>query len=139
MIERIKKSWWIFANSRPGWRFRERYRLHESRRRRRGRFDPMRLFYIVGGVVLIVLSALLGWLPVLGWGTAFLGLGLIAGEFYPAARLMDWLEVRVRRLFKPLGKVFVRLPAWAQLAISLAIAVSTFALAYGVYSLTFGS
>ena len=99
----------------------------------------MRLFYIVSGVVLMVLSALLGWLPVLGWGTAFLGLGLIAGEFYPAARLMDWLEVRVRRLFKPLGKVFVRLPAWAQLAISLAIAVSTFALAYGVYSLTFGS
>lgn len=98
----------------------------------------MRWSYIFGGVVLIVVSALFGWLPVLGWGTAFLGLGMIAGEFYPVARLMDRLEVRARRLFKPLGKIFMRLPAWAQLSISLAIAVSTFALVYGVYSMTIG-
>jgi len=141
MIERIGRSWWLFASSRPGHRFRERCRLPESRRR--GRFDPVRLSYIIGGVLLVVMSALFGWLPVLGWGTAFLGLGMIAGEFYPMARFMDWLEVRVRRLFKPIGKVFMRLPAWAQLSISLTIfltlAVSTFAFVYGVYSLTFGS
>lgn len=137
MIERIKKSWALFASSQPGWRFRDRYRLHKSRRR--GRFDLVRLSHVIGGLVLIVISVLFGWLPVLGWGTAFLGFGMIAGEFYPVARLMDQLEVRVRRLFKPLGKIFMSLPAWAQLSISLAIAVSTFALVYGVYSLTFGS
>lgn len=137
MIERIKKSWRLFASSQSGWRFRDRYRLHKNRRR--GRFDITRLFYIIGGVVLIAISTLFGWLPILGWGTAFLGLGMIAGEFYPVARLMDRLEVRAKRLFKPLGKTFVRLPAWAQLSISLAIAVSTFALVYGVYSLTFDS
>lgn len=137
MIERIKKSWRLFASSSPGWRFRDRYRLHKSRRR--GPFDLARLFHIICGMALIVLSALFGWLPVLGWGTALLGLGMIAGEFYPVARLMDWLEVRARRLFKPLGKVFLRLPAWAQFSISLAIAVSTFALVYGAYSLTFNS
>lgn len=137
MIERIKKNWLLFSSSQPGWRFRDRYRLHKSRRR--GRFDPTRWFYIIGGAVLVVLSALFGWLPVLGWGTAILGLGMIAGEFYPAARLMDKLEVKSRRLFKPLGKIFVRLPAWAQLSISLAIAVLTFALVYGTYSLVFGS
>jgi len=137
MIERIKESWRLLASSQPGWRFRDRYRLHKSRRR--GRFDPVRWSYIIGGVVLIVLSALFGWLPVLGWGTAFLGLGMIAGEFYPIARLMDRLEVRVRRLLKPAGRIVMRLPAWAQLSISLTIAVSTFALMYGVYSLTFGS
>jgi hypothetical protein len=138
MIERIRHSWHLFARRRPGVRFRERYRLHQSRRRRGGRFDFVRLLYIVGGVMLIVLSALFGWLPVLGWGTAFLGLGMIAAEFYPIARLMDWLEVRARRIFKPLGKTFVRLPTWAQLSISLTIAVSTFVLVYGVYSLTLG-
>jgi len=95
--------------------------------------------YIVGGVVLIVVSALFGWLPVLGWGTAFLGLGMIAAEFYPIARLMDWLELRARRLFKPLGRIFMRLPAWAQLSLSLTIAVSTFGLMYGLYSLIFSS
>ena len=137
MIERTRHSWHLFARRRPGVRFRERYRLHQSRRRR-GRFDLVRLLYIVGGVMLIVVSALFGWLPVLGWGTAFLGVGMIAAEFYPIARLMDWLEVRARRIFKPLGRIFMRLPAWAQLSISLTIAVSTFAVMYIVYSLTLG-
>src|SRR5215211_1857908 len=137
MIERIRRNWHHFASGRAGLRFRERYRLHQ-RRRRRGGFDIVRISYIVGGTLLIVVSALLGWLPVLGWGTAILGLGMIAGEFYPVARLMDWLEVRVRWLLGPLGRAFVRLPLWAQLSASMVIAVSTFALVYGLYSLSFG-
>jgi hypothetical protein len=132
MIERIKTSWRIFAAGRPGLRFRERYRLHRSRRR--GGFDLLGLLYVVGGVVLIGLSALFGWMPVLGWGTAVLGLAMIAGEFYPAARVMDWLEVRARRLFGPLGKRFVRLPAWAQISVSLVLALATFALVYRLFS-----
>ena len=88
--------------------------------------------------MLILVSALFGWLPVLGWGTTILGLAMIAGEFYPVARLMDWLEVRARLLLGPLGKAFMRAPVWAQFSVSLLIAVSTFALVYGVYSLTFG-
>ena len=136
MIERIRISWRLFASGRAGLRFRERYRLHQSRRR--GRFDIVRISYIVGGALLIAVSALLGWLPVLGWGTAILGLSMIAGEFYPVARLMDWLEVRVRELLGPLGKAFVRMPTRAQLSISMLITVSTFALVYGLYSLSVG-
>src|SRR5215208_6794858 len=97
MIERIRWNWHHFASGRPGLRFRERYRLHQSRRRRGG-FDIVRIFYVTGGALLILASAMLGWLPILGWGTAILGLGMIAGEFYPVARLMDRLEVRARVL-----------------------------------------
>ncbi len=136
MIERMKTSWRIFAAGRPGLRFRERYRLHRGRRR--GGFDLASLSYLLGGAALIGLSALFGWLPVLGWGSAVLGLGMIAGEFYPAARLMDRLEVRSRRLFGPPGKVFARLPVWAQLSASLTLALATFAFMYGFYSLTLG-
>ncbi len=136
MIGRTKTGWRTFAAGRPGFRFRERYR--SRRKRRRGGFGLASLLHILGGVALIVPSALLGWLPVLGWGTAVLGLGMIAGEFYPAARLMDWLEVRARRLFKPLGKTLARLPAWAQLSASVAIALATFACVYGLYSLALG-
>jgi hypothetical protein len=136
VIERIKWSWRHFASGRPGLRFRERYRLHQSRRR--DGFDLVRLAYIVGGTLLIVVSALFGWLPVLGWGTAILGLGMIAGEFYPVASLMDRLEVRARELLRPLGKAFLKLPAWAQFSVSLTIAGSTFALVFGLFSLTFG-
>jgi hypothetical protein len=66
------------------------------------------------------------------------GLAMIAGEFYPAARLMDRLEAEARILFKPLGKRLAKLPAWAQLSASLGMGLATFALVYGIYSLALG-
>src|SRR5829696_5346117 len=138
-MERIRERWHLFATGRAGLRFRERYRLHQSRRNRRGPFDVVRLFYIVGGIVLVLVSALFGWLPVLGWGTAILGFAMIAGEFYPVARLMDRLESEARIIFRPLGKKLATLPAWAQLSVSLGIALATFTLVYGLYSMTFGT
>jgi hypothetical protein len=138
MIERIRWNWHHFASRRAGLRFRERYRLHQSRRRRSGGLEIVRISYIAGGTSLIAVSALLGWLPILGWGTAILGLSMIAGEFYPAARLMDWLELRVRELLGPLGKAFVRMPTWVQLSVSVLISFSTITLLYGLYALSFG-
>ena len=138
MIERIRWNWHHFSSSRAGLRFRERYRIHQSRRRRRGGLEIVRITYIAGGVSLIAVSTLLGWLPILGWGTAILGLSMIAGEFYPVARLMDWLELRVRELLGPLGKAFVRMPTWAQLSVSMLISFSTITLVYGLYALSFG-
>jgi hypothetical protein len=136
MIERIRTSWRIFAGGRPGLRFRERYRLRQSRGR--SGLYPARLLHLAGGAALIVISAFFGWLPVLGWGTVFVGLAMIAGEFYPAARWMDRLEPRARRLFGPLRKKLARLPAWARLSVSLTGALATFALVYGLYSLILG-
>jgi hypothetical protein len=136
MIELVKERWRHFAAGRPGFRFRERYIARK--RSRSGRPSWSRLVTVAGGAALVVLSALFGWLPVLGWGTAVLGLGMVAGEFYPAARVMDRLEVGSRRLLGPLGKVFVGLPAWARLCASLAGALAGFALAYGLYSLASG-
>src|SRR5215207_9106970 len=137
MIGGIRTSWRIFAGGRPGLRFRERYRFRQSRGR--GGIHPTRLLHLAGGTALVVLSALFGWLPVLGWGTAIVGLAMIAGEFYPVARLMDRLELGAKRLFDPLAKAVVRLPAWARLSVSLTVAISTLALVYGVFSLTLGA
>jgi hypothetical protein len=137
VIELVKKRWRPFAAARPGFRFRERY-LARKRARSGGRPGWSRVFAVAGGAALVVLSALFGWLPVLGWGTAVLGLGMIAGEFYPAARLMDRLEVESRRLFGPLVGAFLRLPGWARLCASVAGALAGFALAYWLYSLALG-
>lgn len=60
---------------------------------------------------------------------------MIAGEIYPVARMMDRLEVKVRRLFGPLGRALTTLPAWMQLSVSLVVALVTFAFVYGLYSL----
>ena len=108
MIGRIKASWRIFAGGRPGPRFRERYRLRRSRGH--GGLHPVRLANLAGGAGLIVVSAVFGWLPVLGWGTVVFGLAMIAGEVQPVARLMDRWEVGVRRLLGPPAKTIGRLP-----------------------------
>ena len=136
MIELIKKRWRVFVGGRAGFRFRERYLARK--RARSGRPGWSRVFTVAGGAALVVLSALFGWLPILGWGTAVLGLGMIAGEYYPAARLMDRLEVGSRRLLGPLVGAFVGLPAWARFCASRAGVLAGFALAYGLYSLASG-
>ena len=138
MIGRVRSSWRIFAQSRPGVRFRERYRLRQSRARGRGRWHPARLSYLVGSAALVVLSAMFGWLPVLGWGTAILGLAMIAGEFFPVAHLMDRLEAEARIVLKPVGRRLARLPAWARLSTSVGTALVTFALVYALCSLALG-
>jgi hypothetical protein len=137
VIRRIKASWRIFAGGRPGLRFRERYRLRRSRGH--GVLHPVRLANLAGGAGLIVVSAVFGWLPVLGWGTVVLGLAMIAGEVQPVARLMDRWEVGARRLLGPPAKTIGRLPVWAQLCVSLTGAIATFALVYGLYSLALGA
>lgn len=99
----------------------------------------MRLAYLGGGAVLIAVSAVFGWLPVLGWGTVVLGLAMVAGEVQPVARLMDRWEVVTRRLFGPPARTIGRLPVWARLCVSLTGALVTFALVYGLYSLALGA
>jgi hypothetical protein len=84
MIARMKQSWRRFKESKQGHRFQDRYRRQESEH---GWRDPSRLFYVVGGLVLAVGSLLLGVLPGPGMLTFFVGLGMIAGEFRPVARL----------------------------------------------------
>jgi hypothetical protein len=39
-------------------------------------------------------------LPGPGWATVFVGLMILGGEFLPAARFLDWLEVQLRRLWR---------------------------------------
>jgi hypothetical protein len=61
-----------------------------------------------------------------GRGTVFLGLGMIAGEFYPVSRLMDGLEARARILFGSLGRRLARLLGWPQLSITLTVGLAAF-------------
>ncbi len=136
MIQRIKLGWRLLEAGKPGSRFRDRY--YRRQKSGKDKFRPSKILYVVGGLALMVVSAFFGWLPVLGWGTVVLGLGMIAGEFRPAALFMDWLEVRARKVFGPLSRAFRKLHRGAQLAVSACIALLTFAMVYGVYSLSFG-
>jgi hypothetical protein len=94
MIARAKRSWQRFAASEPGHRFQDRYRHRQQSEQ--GWKDPWRLFYVLGGLIVALGSLAFGVLPGPGTLTFFVGVGMIAGEFRPVARLLDWAEVRVR-------------------------------------------
>ncbi|MGF1472553.1 MAG: PGPGW domain-containing protein [Rubrobacteraceae bacterium] len=96
MFTKTKKGWIEFWQLEPGRRFQRRYRRRQESGH--GKFHPWRLFNIVVGTLLVVVSTFFGWAPGPGMLTLFIGFGMIAGEFRPAARFLDWGEVEGRKL-----------------------------------------
>ncbi len=134
MIARTKESWRRFKGSKPGHRFQDRYRRRQESEH--GWRDPRRLFYVVGGLVLAVGSLLLGVLPGPGMLTFFVGLGMIAGEFGPIARLLDWAEVWARVVAKRVGDIWRSSAAGKILVVAVA-AILVAAVLYVAYLLLF--
>jgi hypothetical protein len=54
---------------------------------------------VIVGTILVVGSAFFGWAPGPGILTFVIGLGMVAGEFGPAARFLDWSEIHGRRFW----------------------------------------
>ena len=135
MLKSLRKSWKQFFDAEPGRRFQERYR----RRRQEGESALSRAFWVVLGVV--VFAAGIFFLPAPGPGTLILlvGAGLIAQEFHAAAKAMDWVEVRVRRLLRPLGKLWRRAPLPVKVLIVLVEVGAALAVGYLFNRLVSGS
>ncbi len=112
MIQRAKSSWEEFKGGVPGSRFKDRY----YRRQESGESRAVKILYIILGTVIAVGSLFTAPLPGPGFATVLLGLAILAGEILPAARFLDWSEVRLRTLWRftqgvwrssPLGKAAV--------------------------------
>ena len=132
MIERFKGTWEKFSASEPGERFKDVY----HRRQERPGHIVVRVFLIILGAVLAVGSLFTAPLPGPGFATVFLGLAILAGEFLPAARFLDWCEVRIRRLWRFVQRAWRSGTAGKMLVIAAA-AVIVAVTAYVVYVLFF--
>ncbi|CAN5754145.1 hypothetical protein BH18ACT11_BH18ACT11_07230 [soil metagenome] len=95
MIEQMQRHWREFTESKPGERFKDRYR---RRRQNEQGHIIWRIFLTTLGAVIALGSLILAPLPGPGWVTVFVGLMILAGELLPAARFLDWLEVWLRSL-----------------------------------------
>ena len=135
MIGRTKQSWRRFEASKPGHRFQERYRRQQAREH--GWRDPRRLFFVVGGLVIAIGSLVLGVLPGPGTLTFFLGLAMIAGEFYPVARLLDRAEVTARRVARWVKRTWRSSDAGKAL-VAFGASICLAAIFYVAYLLLFG-
>ncbi len=135
MIRRTKESWRRFKASEPGDRFQDRYRRRQESEH--GWRDPRKLFYVVGGLIIALGSLVFGVLPGPGTLTFFLGLSMIAGEFRPVARLLDWAEVRARELGRWVRGVWRSSAGGKALVVSMAAGCIAVVL-YAAYILLFG-
>ncbi len=103
MIERLKTNWEEFQESEPGERFKDRY----NRRRQDEEGHLLkRILLIALGTVIAISSLALAPLPGPGWGTVFIGLMILGGELLPAARFLDWTEVRLRKLGRFIERIW---------------------------------
>ena len=133
MIGRLEQHWREFSESKPGHRFQERYR----RRQQAGRGHILkRVFLIVFGAVLALGSLFLAPLPGPGFVTVFLGLAILAGELLPAARFLDWAEVRLRKLACFVRQVW-RSSLLGKVSIVAIAALLAAAISYVIYRLFF--
>lgn len=92
----------------------------------------------MGGITVAVASLALAPLPGPGWVTFFIGLALLAGEILFVARLLDSIEVKIRKLDLVFRVVWRELSASGRMLVVLMILTLVIALAYASLRLIFG-
>jgi uncharacterized membrane protein YbaN (DUF454 family) len=113
MLQRLKQAWREFKHSAPGRRFQELY----QRRQRSRRSGAKRALFIVGGL-LIIAGGVVSF-PVPGVPSELIivtGLAIFAQGSMRAARILDWIELRLRG---PYLRVWKPLPRWAKFLIAV--------------------
>ena len=128
------RHWRSFSRGRPGKRFQERYRRRQESGH--GRWGVRRIVNLTLGILIVAVSAVGGLLPGPGGGTAIIGFALIAGEFLPAARLLDRAELALRGFWQFVRDIWGH--SWAGKVLVVAVATLVIAnLGYTVYALLF--
>ncbi|MDP9350572.1 MAG: PGPGW domain-containing protein [Chloroflexota bacterium] len=133
MIDKAKRTLREFRHSRPGHRFEDRY--NRRRQTTSGPSDPKNLLYLGGGVAIIILGALIAPVPGPGGIVAIVGLALIGSLFLPAARTLDWGELRTRRTMRWAWDVWQASPPAMKVVIALLAAIIVTTAGYGAYAL----
>jgi hypothetical protein len=91
----------------------------------------VRTCYVAFGIAMAIGSLLLAPLPGPGWGTFFVGLGIVAGEVLYVARLLDRGEVRLREALQRTKGVWDKSAPAVRVLIALTISLSVVASVYG--------
>ena len=131
-LENSIEEWRRFLKeSAPGRRFRDRYRRRQQTGR--GRSMLWRACYVAFGVAIAIGSLVLAPLPGPGWGTFFVGLGIVAGEVLQVAHLLDRGEVRLREALQRTSGVWDISAPTVRVLIVLATSLCVVASVYGAH------
>jgi hypothetical protein len=92
-----------------------------------------RACYIAFGTAIAIGSLVLAPLPGPGWGTFFVGSGIVAGEVWHVARLLDRGEVKLRQALQRTKGVWDASAPALRVLITLTITLGVVASVYGTY------
>lgn len=110
-LENSIEEWCRFLKeSAPGRRFRDCYRRRQHSGHERSTLR--RACYASFGIAIMIGSLVLAPLPGPGWGTFFVGLGVVSGEVLYVARLLDRTEVKLRESLRRAKGVWGKSPLW---------------------------
>jgi hypothetical protein len=135
MLDHLKEDWRHLKHGEPGQRFKDRY--HFSQRRNRSRITFWRVFNIGAGSGIALGGLLMVIAPGPGWLAIFLGLGMLSGELLAVARILDKIEVQLRKLIRWLREAWNNTPVVGKALILLAILTVVAASVYGAYDFLF--
>ena len=121
----------FLKQSAPGRRFKDRYRRRQQAGRDRSTLR--RVCYVTFGAAIAIGSLVLAPLPGPGWGTLFVGLGIVAGEILHVARLLDRAEVKLREALRRAKGVWGQSAPSGRALIALTISLGVVASVYGAY------
>jgi len=116
MLQRLKQAWRELKHSSPGCRFQELY----QRRQRSRRAGAKRALFIGGG--LLTIAAGVASFPVPGIPSELIivtGLAIFAQGSMRGARLLDWIELRLRGPFLWAWRIWSPLPRVAKVLIGV--------------------
>jgi Putative transmembrane protein (PGPGW) len=131
-LENSIEEWrWFLKHSEPGCRFRDRYRRRKQTGRGRSMFR--RACYVALGTAIAIGSLVLSPLPGPGWGTFFVGSGIVAGEVWHVARLLDRSEVKLRKALQHTKGMWDTSAPVIRVLIALTITLGVMASVYGAY------
>ena len=98
MFSQLKRNWQSFKEEPPGERFQKRYYRRRQKRGHRSLLKKMLLMLAGAGVISV--GIILLFIPGPGWLIIFTGAAILAGESLWMARIIDFVEVKLRKLVK---------------------------------------
>ena len=132
--EKAKESSRRFKESKPGLRFQDHY--HDHQRSNSGRYRlQVRIFYAFGGSLIVVGGIIAVPGPGPGWLIILFGSWMLAGESLFFARVMDRVEVNLRRLAWRVVGIWTTSSVLVKGLSTLTILVCVAGSGYGIISL----
>jgi hypothetical protein len=132
MHSSLAKQWRALSSGTPGHRFRDRYHRNAK--------DPKRhwlgrIVRLVLAVAVFVVAVALTVIPGPATPLFFLAGALLASDWLWMAKVMDRVEVFLRRIFKPIGRFWLKLPVYGRVLLAVVSTTISITASITVYRL----